>query len=98
MNTMRESSGRSWRDSVFGLWSWKKITAKVQRIFSIDSQKKKFKLENVMPINVQEVHETLEYFESMDLFFKLLLQTQGYGWVLKVPFGYYFKRVQMLMA
>lgn len=68
MNSMRESSGRSWRDSAFGLWSQKKTTAKVQRIFSIDSQKKKFKLENAMPINVREVHETLEYFESMDFF------------------------------
>lgn len=68
MNSMWESSGRSWKDSAFGLWSQKKITAKVQRIFSIDSQKKKFKLENAMPIKVQEAHRTPEYFESMDFF------------------------------
>lgn len=74
----------------FGLWSQKKkTTAKVQRMFSIDSQKKNFKLENAMPIKVQEVHRTPDYFESMH-FFKLLLQTQGYGRVLKVLFGHFW--------
>lgn len=90
---MWESSGRSWKDSAFGLWSQKKkkTTAKVQRMFSIDSQKKNFKLENAMPIKGQEEHRTPDYFESMYFFFKLLLlQTQGYGRVLKVLFGHFW--------
>lgn len=77
MNSVWESSGRSWKDSAFGLWSQKKkTTAKVQRMFSIDSQKKNFKLENAMPIKVQEVHRTPDYFESMHFFQAIIANTR----------------------
>lgn len=90
---MWESSGRSWKDSAFGLWSTEeeedhsKGTKNVFNRFT----KEKFQIENAKPIKGQEVHRTPDYFESMYFFSKLLLlQTQGYGQVLKVLFGHFW--------
>lgn len=87
---MWESSGSSWKDSTFGLWSQKKTTARVQRMFSNRFAEEKFQTWECDAHQGARGTQNTRILWKHGLFFKLLLQTQGYGRVLKVLFGHFW--------